>query len=407
MTKQQYILITVLCVVFAVLVSICGTSLFWQMKTATGKTENPTRSTESDGLYDAEKLAQIQEKIDTYFIGEVDRDKMTETLAAAMIDGLDDEWSYYISADEYASYIENINNAYVGIGITITWQDEDPRGFTVTDVTPDGPAYHAGIQIGDILASVEGQSTAEIGMQETRNLVRGVEGTDVQITILRGEKEIPLTITRASIKSVNVTYELMDDVAYIRIRNFEGDCAKDTIAAIESMIAQGAKGIVFDLRFNPGGLKSELVELLDYLLPEGVLFRSVNYEGKEQVDRSDARCLELPMAVLVNVSSYSAAEFFAAAMQEYGAATIVGTQTYGKGYFQNTYQLPDGSAVHISSGKYFTPNGVSLVGVGIMPDKVVEITDEELADLYYSRLERDKDIQLQTALAAVRELSNH
>ena len=239
-------------------------------------------------------------------------------------------------------------------------------------------------------------------MDETKKRVRGEEGTDVTLTILRGDEEFDVVVTRASIKTINVTYELMDDIGYIRIRNFEEHCAEDSIQAIKDLQRQGAKGIVFDLRFNPGGLKSELVTLLDYLLPEGPLFRSESYDGRESVDKSDARHLDLPMAVLVNVDSYSAAEFFAAAMQEYGAATIVGTQTYGKGYFQTTHLLADGSAIHISTGKYYTPNGVSLVGVGITPDKVLELTEEEYADLYYGRLAHEDDIQLQEALSCVK-----
>ena len=357
-----------------------------------------------DGLYDQAKLDEISGMIDEYFIGEVDADQMTETLAAAMIEGLDDEWSYYIPADEYASYLENVNNSYVGIGVTISWQDEDPRGFLITDVTPDGPAYRAGVEIGDYMEQVEGVPVTELGLTETKNRVRGEEGTDVTITFTRDGTPYERSITRESIKTVNVTYELLDaEIAYIRIRNFEEDSAEDTISAIEAVREQGAKGIIFDVRFNPGGLKRELVELLDYLLPEGPLFRSVNYLGVENVDYSDAYCVELPMAVLVNVDSYSAAEFFAAALQEYEAATVVGTQTYGKGYFQTALRLSDGSAINISVGKYTTPNGVSLVGVGITPDQVVEISDEEYADLYYSRLDRDADRQLQAAIEALQQ----
>ena len=357
-----------------------------------------------DGLYDQAKLDEISGMIDEYFIGEVDADQMTETLAAAMIEGLDDEWSYYIPADEYASYLENVNNSYVGIGVTISWQDEDLRGFLITDVTPDGPAYRAGVEIGDYMEQVEGVPVTELGLTETKNRVRGEEGTDVTITFTRDGTPYERSITRESIKTVNVTYELLDaEIAYIRIRNFEEDSAEDTISAIEAVREQGAKGIIFDVRFNPGGLKRELVELLDYLLPEGPLFRSVNYLGVENVDYSDAYCVELPMAVLVNVDSYSAAEFFAAALQEYEAATVVGTQTYGKGYFQTALRLSDGSAINISVGKYTTPNGVSLVGVGITPDQVVEISDEEYADLYYSRLDRDADRQLQAAIEALQQ----
>ena len=403
MSKKQHWIITGTFVLFAILLTFLATTTFWYGKMKTAIEDAHAQSSRESTLYDADKLGRIEQMVDTYFIGETDRDQMTETLADAMIAGLGDEWSYYISAEEYASYLESVANAYVGIGVTISWEDENPKGFTIIDVTPDSPAYAAGLQIGDYMHKVNGEDVTELGMDETKMRVRGEEGTDVTLTILRGDEEFDVVVTRASIKTVNVTWELLDDdVAYIRIRNFEAHCAEDSLAAIKAAMQQGAKGIVFDLRFNPGGLKSELVTLLDALLPAGPLFRSLDYSGRETVDESDARCLELPMAVLVNVDSYSAAEFFAAAMQEYGAATIVGTQTYGKGYFQTTHELPDGSAIHISTGKYFTPNGVSLVGVGITPDRVLELSDEQYADLYYGRLAHEDDLQLQEAVQAVK-----
>ena len=404
MSKKQCAGITILCVVLAILLTFAATTAFWVIRRSPLNPGTSTVSTEEGALYSESKLQEIQAQVEHYFIGEVDQDKMTETLAAAMIDGLGDEWSYYIPAEEYASYMESVRNSYVGIGVTISWEDKNPDGFTVIDVTPDSPAYQAGLQIGDIMHSVEGELVTELGMDETKNRVRGEAGTKVTLTVLREGSELEFTITRNKIKTINVTWELLeDDVGYIRIRNFEEHCADDTILAIKDLRSKGAKGLVFDVRNNPGGLKSELVELLDYLLPEGVLFRYVEYDGKEYSDKSDARYLDMPMAVLVNLNSYSASEFFAAALQEYGAATIVGTQTYGKGYFQTTHLLSDGSAVHISSGKYFTPNGVSLTGVGITPDKVVEISEEEEADIYYNRMEHQNDKQLQTAIEAVKE----
>ena len=167
------------------------------------------------------------------------------------------------------------------------------------------------------------------------------------------------------------------------------------------MIAQGATALIFDVRFNPGGYKHELVEVLDYLLPEGPLFRSVDYLGKEEVDYSDESFIDLPMAVLVNEDSYSAAEFFAVALQEYGAAVVVGTQTSGKANYQQTFRLSDGSAVAISTGHYQTPNGVTLAGVGITPDIPIPVDDETYANLYYEKVSKADDAQLQAAIAAL------
>lgn len=168
-------------------------------------------------------------------------------------------------------------------------------------------------------------------MEEARNRVRGEEGTSLTLTVQRGGETFDVTVTRATIEVEVVRAELLDgNVGYLKINNFDSGCAEKSIAAIESLREQGATSLLFDVRFNPGGHKDELVELLDYLLPEGPLFRSVDYKGNEDIDYSDASCVELPMAVLVNGDSYSAAEFFAAALQEYGVGTVVGTQTVGK-----------------------------------------------------------------------------
>jgi len=188
----------------------------------------------------------------------------------------------------------------------------------------------------------------------------------------------------------------------VTIENFDDRCAAETIAAIESLLEQGVESLIFDVRNNPGGYAHELVELLDYLLPEGDLFRTVDYKGVEDVEISDAACLDIPMAVLVNGESYSAAEFFAAALQEYEAATVVGEKTTGKGHFQSTFLLSDGSAVALSIGKYYTPKGVSLEGVGIVPDVVVPVEPETAREIYYGRLTPEEDPQIQEALEALK-----
>ena len=394
-------LVTFLCCFIVFRLSSSG---FFDIPTpqAQNGSQQPASNETNDAVWDR-KLSEIKSYIDGYFIGDVDEDKLADAAAAGMIEGLNDEWSYYISAEDYDAYLENATNSYVGIGVTISTENTE-KGIEIIDVTPDSPAYQAGLEIGDLIVAVEGVpvldgSEEAIDLNETKNRVRGEEGTSVTLTISHEGVTRDVTILRAKIKTVNVTWELLDSgLAYIRIRNFEAGAAEDTIAAIEEARAQNAKGLIFDVRYNPGGYKHELVRLLDYLLPEGPLFRSVDYNGRESVDYSDEACLDMPMAVLVNYDSYSAAEFFAAALQEYKAAVIVGEQTYGKGRFQTVFDLRDGSAINISIGQYTTPNGVSLVGKGITPDHVVELTDEQKMDLYYSRLEKEDDDQLQKAI---------
>lgn len=347
------------------------------------------------------KLTQLADLIEERFIGEADRTAMEDAAAAAMVDSLGDEWSYYVSAADYGAYQDQSSNSYVGVGITISVRED---GYLdIQQVEEGGPAASAGLLVGDILTAVDGQDCAQLGLSGTRNLVRGEEGTTVELTVRRDGQELTQTVTRAYFEVPVATLELVQDgIAVIKIENFDQRCAQESIAAIEEALAQGAEKLIFDVRNNPGGYKHEMVELLDYLLPEGPLFRSEDYTGKVEVDESDADFLDVPMAVIVNNESYSAAEFFAAALSEYEAAVVVGTQTYGKGYFQVNYRLNDGSAVGLSIGKYFTPKGVSLAGVGITPDVVVDVDEELFLDIYYDQVEPLDDPQILAAIEALK-----
>lgn len=344
------------------------------------------------------KAAEVQEIIETYFIDDYDEDTLADGAASGMVDATGDEWSYYLSADEVAAYEESMANAYVGVGITIT-KDAEAGGMRVEEVVSGGPAEEAGIRVGDLLLAVEGEDVLPLGIDGTRNLVRGEEGTRVNMHFSRNGTEYDVSVERRSIETPVVTGELLDgSIGYVKIDNFDERSAAETIAFVKDLIGQGVEALLFDVRFNPGGYADELVKVLDYLLPEGDLFRSVDYAGREEVDTSDASCVELPMAVLVNEDSYSAAEFFAAALQEYEWATIVGSQTYGKGNFQTAFYLSDGSMVNLSIGKYYTPGGKSLSETGVTPDVVVDLDDEQYALLYYNALEQADDPQFQAAI---------
>ena len=344
------------------------------------------------------KAAEVQEIIETYFIDDYDEDTLADGAASGMVDATGDEWSYYLSTDEVAAYEESMANAYVGVGITIT-EDAEAGGMRVEEVVSGGPAEEAGIRVGDLLLAVEGEDVLPLGIDGTRDLVRGEEGTRVNMHFSRNGTEYDVSVERRSIETPVVTGELLDEnIGYVKIDNFDERSAAETIAFVKDLIGQGAEALLFDVRFNPGGYADELVKVLDYLLPEGDLFRSVDYAGREEVDTSDASCVELPMAVLVNEDSYSAAEFFAAALQEYEWATIVGSQTYGKGNFQTAFYLSDGSMVNLSIGKYYTPGGKSLSETGVTPDVVVDLDDEQYALLYYNALEQADDPQFQAAI---------
>ena len=348
------------------------------------------------------KLEQLESLIEEKFIGEADPEKLEDAAANAMVKATGDRWSYYISAEEYESYREQTENAYVGVGMTIQ-ATEDGSGFLIVDVIPEGPAQEAGIRIQDLLIRVGDMDVRSLTAAEVRQLVKGEEGTSVSLTLFRQGTLETVSVQRRKVQTPVATFEMLDgNVGLVTIENFDERCAEESIYAIETLLKNGAEKLIFDVRHNPGGFASELVELLDYLLPEGELFRTVRYDGKEHVDKSDADCLEIPMAVLVNGSSYSAAEFFAAALREYEAAVVVGEQTVGKGYFQTTYQLSDGSAVSLSIGKYFTPKGVSLAETGVTPDLVVPVEEEEAAGIYYGTLTPEEDPQIQAAVKALK-----
>ena len=373
------------------------------------KEEDATESTGGIYIYDENiffaggKLDELMDLCDEVFIGETDRLTMEDAAAAAIVESLGDRWSYYIPAAEYNSYVEQMANAYVGVGITIQVR-EDEKGYDIVAVEKTGPAYEAGLLPGDVLVGANDVNFIGADVNEASSIIKGEEGTTVDIHVQRDGKEMTFTVERRTIQITVAEGEMLPgNVGLVTIANFDSRCASESIAAIESLLEQGATSLIFDVRYNPGGYAHELVQLLDYLLPEGDLFIAEDYLGNRSVDGSDASCLEIPMVVMVNGDSFSAAEFFAAALRDYEWATVVGEQTVGKGYFQQSFELSDGSAVNLSVGKYFTPGGVSLAEVGgLTPDVVVEVDDEMYLDIYYGNVKNEEDPQIQAALEALK-----
>lgn len=335
-------------------------------------------------LLPTSKLDRLAAAIDKKFIGDSDSTAMQDAAAEAMIASLGDRWSYYISAQEYADHLDRQSNSYVGIGVTIQGR-QDKRGFDIVAVTSGGPAEEAGIRAGDILTHADGTFLGELTTAEVRGLVMGEKNTKVTLTLLRDEEAMELVVTRKVVHSKAADGQMLTEkIGYVVISNFHGGAGAETIAQVEKLLDEGAEKIIFDVRNNPGGYVHEMVEALDYLLPEGPLFCSVNYNGKEDVESSDAECLKIPMAVLINGNTYSAAEFFAAALVEYDWAVSVGEPTTGKGYYQTTIELGDGSAVQLSTGAYTTPKGVNLTEAGglqpqvaVMPGQTAESLQED------------------------------
>lgn len=319
--------------------------------------------------------------INTRFVGGYDPDAMADAALSAMVNSLGDRWSYYMDAEAYSYLQLRRDNAYVGIGVTITYEED---GLHIQSVTEGSPAEAAGLLPGEIITSVDGTDLTGDNVYDGASLIQGEEETQVTLTVLDADGvSRQVTVTRTRLETDPVSYELLEDhVGYVRLANFYNGSADHVKAAVEELLDQGAVSFVFDMRNNPGGYLAELTDLLDYLLPEGDIFRSGDRSGPKKAVTSDADCIDVPMAVLVNADTYSAAELFAAQLRESVGATIVGQPTCGKGYSQQTFPLPGGRALNISTKTYYTGSGVSLIGVGITPDIEVELTgpeDDQLA----------------------------
>lgn len=331
----------------------------------------------SSGLAIATGAAYINAR----FVGEYDPDAMADAALGAMVSSLDDRWSYYMDAEAYSYLQLRRDNAYVGIGVTINYEED---GLHIQSVVEDGPAEVAGLLPGEIITAADGNDLTGDNVYDGSSLIQGEEGTQVTLTVLDADGvSRQVEVTRTRLKSDPVSYELLKgNVGYVKLDNFYSGSADHVKAAVEELLNQGAASFVFDMRDNPGGYLEELIDLLDYLLPEGDIFRSGDRSGPKKTVTSDADCIDVPMAVLVNGNTYSAAELFAAQLRESVGAVIVGQPTSGKGYSQQTFRLPGGRGLNISTKTYYTGAGVSLIGVGITPDLEVELTgpeDDQLA----------------------------
>ena len=336
--------------------------------------------------------------INTRFVGEYEESEVVDAAMEGMVSGLNDRWSYYLDPESYAATQQRRQNVYTGIGVTVNYTDES--GLTVLAVTEGGPADQAGLLVGDVIIAVDGTSLAGEARYDGADLIQGQAGTSVELEVRGADGTVrTVTATRATLETEPVAYELLEcGVGYIQVKNFYRRSADGVKEAVDDLVAQGATALVFDMRNNGGGYLDELTDMLDYLLPEGPIFRQEDRAGNQTVTNSDAQCVELPMATLVNADTYSAAEFFGAELQEQGVGVIVGEPTSGKGYSQQTYPLPGGGGLGISTEKYFTGNGVSLIGTGVTLDREVYLTEEESQLLLADQLPHEQDGQLLAAL---------
>ena len=329
---------------------------------------------------------------------DADLSEAADQALSGMVAGLGDRWSYYVDEESYASLQDSRANEYLGIGVTVTTEREE--GLSVLSVTPDGPADRADVVAGDVITAVDGVSVAGEARFEGTGLIGGEAGTQQKLTLLGADgttREVTVTLEYIQVAVVQGTM-LDNGMGLVTIRNFNSRATEEFEAAVTELVEQGASALLFDVRNDGGGYVRELTQMLDFLLPEGPVFQSSPRWGSATVIESDADCIDLSFGVLVNGQSYSAAELFAAQLRESAGAPIVGEVTSGKGYSQRTFPLLNGGALGLSTARYSTGSGVSLIGTGLTPDVEVSLTEEEAAKLAAGQLAPEEDPQLQALI---------
>ena len=342
------------------------------------------------------KLNEIAAIVDRYFVGDIDQDQLMDYTLAGYVAGLGDKWSGYYNAEQTQRINEGHDNEYVGIGITFTVND---RGeYEITGLNPKGPAFEAGVAVADIIIKVNGVSAETFETSDdVVEAVSGEEGTSVSITLRRGDKEIDFTLIRKRMFNECIeTRVLNGNIGYVIVTDFPSNADVEFREKVSALLKQNVRGLVFDVRMNTGGYVAVMSDMLDMILPEGTVIKMVDKQGETKEYRSDKESIDLPMAVITNKYSISAAEFFAAALQEYGAAKVVGDKTGGKGSAQFLFTLADGSSVNLSIYQYYTAQGKSLAETGVIPDIEVSLSEEDFRNFYY--LTDEEDTQLQAAI---------
>ena len=343
------------------------------------------------------KLAAVDELYRTLYIGDIDEKTLTDNLIRGYVLGTGDKYAYYLDEEQFAEMMASNNAELQGIGIMVIYQNDM---IEIISVMPDSPALDAGLEPGDIIAYVDGESVAELGYTAAVNRLQGEAGTLAEFTVQRGDELIDFSIERGYVNEQSVMYHVYEPdptIGIVKILSFNLGTPEQFKSACEELIAGGVTKFVFDVRYNPGGDLESITEILDYLLPEGPIVRIVDAEGNEDVRYSDASELDMPMCVLVNSSTASAAELFSSALQDYDKAELVGTVTYGKGTMQTIIRLADNTGLGISYRMYNPPYSDNYEGVGVQPDYVVEM-DESVADKNIYKITDAEDTQLQKAI---------
>lgn len=357
------------------------------------------------------KLNTVTTYLDkNYLYDDYDKQSLSDAAVTAYVEALDEPYTHYYPADEFKSYLSNIEESYVGIGVVIS-ADEEKDKIIIISPLEGSPSQEAGLLPGDYIISVDGTDYSGSQMDACiADIKSGVEGTHVSLTIERNGEQMNFDVERREIINESVKSEMLsDNIGYMRITEFnsnENDSDETTYTEfkeqIESLRSEGMEKLVIDLRDNPGGVLDIACDIADYLLPEGIITYTETRTGEREDYRSDANELDIPVAVIINGNSASASEVITLALRDYGRAVVVGEKSYGKGIVQSVYPFNDGSGMSMTIAKYYSPNGTCIHGVGIEPDYAVELP-EEYKGGYASDVPRESDTQLNKAIEVLKE----
>ncbi len=398
MKKRYFSLIMAVAMMIAVF-----TGCDWQTikdKAWTGTSAEADKSDPELSMNEVEdKVEEIQDLIDENFYFGTEETELDEGIYKGLLESLDDPYSVYYTKEEFADLQQETLGEYVGVGVQVS-QDVETMLITVTKVFKGGPAEEAGMLKGDVITAVEDWELNGEEVSDVVEKIKGEEGTRVNVTVFRESINdyVTLNMERRMVENPTVVYEMLSDgIGYVQVTDFYDVTTKQYIQAIEDLDSQGMEGLIVDLRDNPGGLLSSVVDMLDYMLPKGLLVYTEDKNGNvtSQFESSDKHRFSKPVTVLVNGNSASAAEIYTGAMKDRGAATIVGTTTFGKGIVQRLFPLEDGSGVKLTISKYFTPDGNDIHQKGIKPDVEIDLPEELKTKSY---LEHSEDVQLQKAI---------
>lgn len=349
-------------------------------------------------LKEMRKLLGIKEFLEDYYYKEIDRGKLEEGAIRGMLQSLEDPYTVYMTREEYEDFMVHTTGTYGGIGIVV---EKGEDGY-ITIVAPieDTPGERAGLKAGDKIIKVDGKDVRGDQLEQAVSMMKGPEGTEVKLTILRkGMEPFQVSIIREQIRLKTVKAQMIEgNIGYIRISAFDEKTFNDFNSELKKLVKSGMKGLVIDVRNNPGGLLDQVVEIADLLMGKGLIVYTEDRQGNREEKVSDAGKLGLPLVVLVNQGSASASEILAGAIQDSGTGVLVGTKTFGKALVQTVRELKDGSAIKITVAQYYTPKGRSIQGKGIQPDYIIEMPEDGVMGDY----EGGKDPQLSKAMEIIR-----